>query len=106
MANELETLKATQIPDAALYSHLRLDPEYASEEDKATAKGIYAAAVAFVSEQCGIDGKYMDKHPDLAIAVLGITRSLYDDRSATTETAISMNPMVESILAIHDFNLI
>ena len=76
MADELEKLKATQIPDGVLFDHLRLDPEYATDADKAAAKRMLDAAVLHIEERCGIDDAYMDAHPDLAIAALSLARDL------------------------------
>lgn len=106
MADELEKLKATQIPDGVLFDHLRLDPEYATDADKAAAKIMLDAAVLHIEERCGIDDAYMDAHPDLAIAALSLARDLFDNRSATTGRGTTMNPTVESILAVHSFNLL
>ena len=106
MSDELESLRATEIPDKVLFGHLRLDPEYASDEDKVAAKGMLLAALAYIRERCGIDDKYLDAHPDLAIAALALARDMYDNRSAQEQGSASITPTVASILAVHDFNLL
>lgn len=105
MASELESLKATDIPDKVLFDHLRLDPKYATEADKQAARQMCLAAVAYIQERYGVDAQYMNGHQDIAIAVLALTRDLFDNRSMTVERT-TLNPVVTSILAAHDFNLI
>lgn len=105
MSSVLEGLMATQIPDAVLFDHLRLDPEYASDEDKDAARRYCRAALSYVEERCGIDDKYADEHPDIAVAVLALARDMYDNRSMTVDKAVC-NPTAESILAVHSYNLL
>lgn len=106
MADEtLESLKASQIPDNVLYYHLRLDPEYATDEDKVFAKYAYAAALAHIGEAYGINAEYMDTCADIPLAVLALAQDLYDNRTMTVDKAHE-NPTVKAIMSCHDFNLL
>lgn len=102
---ELEKLKATKLPDEALLRHLRLDPAYVDAEELAAIRLMRDAAISYVMERCNIDKRYADDHPDIAIAVLVLVRDMYDNRQMYVDKA-SVNRTVESILSLHDFNLL
>lgn len=101
----LESLKASQIPDSVIFYHLRLDPDYATDEDKLFAIYAYAAALAHISETYGIDTEYMDACADIPLAVLALARDLYDNRTMTVDKTHE-NPTVKAIMSCHDFNLL
>ena len=106
MADEtLESLKASQIPNNVLLRYLRLEPDYVDELEMQTVSAVYDAALSYVYERCGIDAKYADERPDIAIAVLILARDMYDNRALYVDKA-NVNRAVESILSCHDFNLL
>ena len=102
---ELEKLKATNLPDEAVLRHLRLDPAYVDADEIASIGLMRDAALSYVLERCSIDAKYADAHPDIAIAVLVLVRDMYDNRQMHVDKA-NVNRTVESILSLHDFNLL
>lgn len=102
---ELEKLKATKIPNDVLIRYLRLVPEYVDEAEQATINLMYDAALSHVYETCGIDAEYADANPDIAIAVLIIVRDMYDNRQMYVDKA-NVNRAVQTILSVHDFNLL
>lgn len=106
MADEtLESLKASRIPSSVLLRYLRLDPEYADKLEMQTVSAAYEAALSYVYERCGFDAEYADAHPDVAIAVLILTRDAYDNRTLYVDKA-TVSRAAESILSCHDFNLL
>ncbi|WP_101723066.1 head-tail connector protein [Eggerthella timonensis] len=102
---EIEKLKATKLPNEAVLRHLRLDPAYTDTEEIAAIGLMRDAAVSYVKERCNIDEQYADDHPDIAIAVLVLVRDMYDNRQMYVDKT-SVNRTVESILSLHDFNLL
>ncbi|BDE94947.1 head-tail connector protein [Raoultibacter timonensis] len=104
-ATQLESLRATSIPNEVLLRFLRLDPSYVDDIEQATVDLMYQAAISHLIESYGLDEEYLDTYPDMAIAVLVLTRDMYDNRSITVDKS-NENRTVKSIMASHDFNLL
>lgn len=105
MVESLERLKASAIPIDAVLGYMRIDPEYADASEREAAASMYAAALSHVCERCGIDLDYADAHPDIAVAVLALARDMYDNRTLYADKP-HPNRAVESILGLHDMNLL
>ena len=103
--DELENLKATQIPSNVLLRYLRLVPEYVDDVEQTTIKLMHEAAVSHLCEAYGITKEYMDECPDIAIAVLILVRDLYDNRTLYVDKS-NVNRAVSSIMASHNHNLL
>lgn len=88
-----------------LLSFCRLDPTYTNAGDEDFLTLAHAAALTFVKKTCGIDDEYLDSDPNLAIATLVLVRDMYDNRSLLLKEE-GMNPTVQGILALHDYNLL
>lgn len=98
-------MKLSEVSDTALLNYMRIDPDYASSEDKDFAKACKDAAVSYVKDNCHIDDKYIENHEDITIAVLVLAADMFDRRSIYAES-INPNMTVMSILSHHDFNLV
>ena len=98
-------MKLSEVSDAVLLNYMRLDPEYASSEDKAFANACKSAAVFYVKDNCHIDDEYIEDHEDITIAVLVLAADMFDRRNIYAES-VNQNMTVMSILSHHDFNLV
>ena len=61
--------------------------------------------MAFVREYCDIDDAYIDAHEEITIAVLVLIGDMYDNRTRYVDKA-NLNRTVETILSLHDHNLL
>ena len=98
-------MKLSEMQESMILNHLRLHPDFVSDEDKTYIEALKSASIAFVEEYCGIDAAYMDAHEELAIAVLVLIGDMYDNRTRYVDKA-NLNRTVETILSLHDHNLI
>lgn len=98
-------MKLSKVIDADLLGYLRLDPKYASAEDKSFAEACKSAAIAYVKDHCSIDDAYIEEHEDITIAILVLAADMFDRRSVYGESD-TPNLTVTSILSHHDFNLV
>lgn len=98
-------MKLSEMQESMVLNHLRLHPDFVSDEDKAYVEALKSASVAFVEEYCGIDSAYMDAHEEIAVAVLVLIGDMYDNRTRYVDKA-NLNRTVETILSLHDHNLI
>lgn len=98
-------MKVSEITEGTLLTHLRIEPEWATESDRSLADACLKAARAFVRDHCNVSDEYMDEHEDLTVAVLVLAADMYDQRSAYAEQA-NPNLTVRAILSHHDFNLV
>lgn len=97
---ELEKLKATNLPDEAVLRHLRLDPAYVDADEIASIGLMRDAALSYVLERCSIDAQYADAHPDIAIAVLVLVRDMYDNRQMHVDKAFQPALPMRGVTAI------
>lgn len=101
---EKTALVASQLGKTELFRHLRLDETY-NANDLDYVLQLRDSAIAYVCDHCGVTAKYVDEHPDLAVAVLCLVADMYDQRDMTAENA-SPNRTVETILGHHDQNFL
>ena len=98
-------MKVSELPQNVVISHLRLHPDFVSDEDKTYIEALKSASIAFVEEYCNIDTVYIDAHEELTIAVLVLIGDMYDNRTRYVDKA-NLNRTVETILSLHDHNLL
>lgn len=101
-----EKLKATSLSFERIARFLQVDPDYLDDTDEDLILGMHRASVAYVKETYALDDAYMDAHEDIAIAVLVLTRDMYDHRDMDAYNSASVNRTVSAILACHDGNLL
>ncbi|WP_418831562.1 head-tail connector protein [Paraeggerthella sp.] len=98
-------MKLSEMQESMILNHLRLHPDFVSDEDKTYIEALEIASIAFVEEYCNIDTAYIDAHEELTIAVLVLIGDMYDNRTRYVDKA-NLNRTVETILSLHDHNLI
>lgn len=95
------------IPDDiynAVFDYLRIDDIMLS--DARLLKAIIFASKAFIQSSCGIAEDFeLDKYPDLTIAFLVLCAEMYDNRTYIV-TNDKINPLVKSILDLHNRNVV
>ncbi len=62
-------------------------------------------AKAYISNYTGIDEANLDNYGDLPLVVLALGQDMYDNRSLYVENT-NLNKMVETILGLHQTNLL
>lgn len=98
-------LVASQMSRDVICQHLRLDVRYVEPDEWAYIDALRRAAIEYVCDQCAVDGKYVDEHEDLAVAVLVLISDMYDQRGRYVDSRYA-NRTVEAILSHHDRNFI
>ena len=98
-------MKVSELPQNVVLSHLRLHPDFVTGEEKQLIEALKDASVAFVREYCDIDDAYIDAHEEITIAVLVLIGDMYDNRTRYVDKA-NLNRTVETILSLHDHNLL
>lgn len=83
----------------------RIDPAYADELEREQVMALYAAALAYVLDAYALAPEQADACPDVAVAVLVLTRDMYDNRTMAAPSGAA-NRTVGAIMASHDANLL
>lgn len=80
----------------------------AFEETDANIQMLLNASKFYISKRTGIPEDKLDDYEDLTIVVLCICSDKYDKRQFTNDTTsgTNVNPVVDSILNLHSFNLL
>lgn len=100
----VDRLVASKLDKSTLFRHLRLDGTYNADE-LPYIQSLQRSAIEYICDQCAIDEAEVDKHEDLAVAVLMIVSDLYDRRDLSATNGYT-NRTVETILAHHDRNFL
>lgn len=95
-------MKISELTNEQICDFLRIDT---SEVQTELLEGAKAAAQKLILSRTGIDEDKLDDYADLAIAYLVLVQDMYDNR-AYTQSASGANKVVESILGMHERNLI
>lgn len=98
-------MKASELPESVVLNHLHLVPEYVTDTDREYIAVLQQAAISFVGGYCNIDAEYIDSQDELAIAVLVLVGDMYDNRTRYVDKS-NLNQTVETILSLHDHNII
>ncbi len=98
-------MKASELPESVVLNHLHLVPEYVTAADREYITALQQAAISFVCRYCSIDSEYVDSQDELAIAVLVLVGDMYDNRTRYVDKS-NLNQTVETILSLHDHNII
>lgn len=80
----------------------------AFEEADANIQMLLNASKFYILKRTGIPEDKLDDYEDLTIVVLCICSDMYDRRQFTNDTTsgTTVNPIVDSILNMHSFNLV
>lgn len=104
-AEETNKLVASELTKETICCHLRIDPSMIDGAEWHYIQALHRSAIDYVSIHCHRSYEYIDKHEDLAIAVLVLISDLYDERGMYVDSSHS-NRTVETILSHHDQNFI
>ena len=91
-------MKVSEITNKEVANHLRVD-----DENDPAIEIVKEAAVGYVRSYTGLTDEELDKHEDLALAVLIVASDMYDNRSATAKEA-NANKTLERSLGMHSKN--
>ena len=78
------------------------------EKDEQSVKEItliMPAAKSHICSYSGLKAEELDKHEDITIAYLALCQHMYDNRTFAVDCK-EANRVVESILGLHDVNLV
>lgn len=80
----------------------------AFEETDETIQMLLNASKYFILKRTGIAEDKLDEYEDLSIVTLCVCSDMYDRRQFTNDTTsgTTVNPIVDSILNMHSFNLV
>jgi len=106
-------MKVSELTMETLCPFLRESAEELSDAERQLIESMKDAAVSYVMKRCNIDGidkpdahgRMLDDYPDITIAVLVLMTDMYDNRQMTVDSN-KENQVVQSILGLHDFNLV
>lgn len=98
--NTAKAVSELTIQDLADY--LRLD---ATATDEALLATILQACKDYVYKYTGLTPAQVDEHKDITIAVYVLAQDMYDNRAYYVDSS-NVNKVVESILGLHQVNLL
>ncbi|MDY3960173.1 head-tail connector protein [Romboutsia timonensis] len=80
----------------------------AFEETDKNIQMLLDASKHFILKRTGIAEDKLDNYEDLSIVALCVCSDMYDRRQFTNDTSsgTTVNPIVDSILNMHSFNLV
>lgn len=73
------------------------------DEKESSLAAIMAAGRAYVRSNTGLDDAQIDMYEDITLAYLVLCAEMYDNRALTVQTE-KINPLVQSVLALHATN--
>lgn len=106
-------MKVSEIDKDTILCQLREEESALSQEELAYIDVLKDAAIDYVKSETGINGidesdengRKLDDHEDLTIAVLVLISDMYDNRQMTVGKG-NPNRTVDTILGMHRFNLV
>lgn len=98
--------KVSDITFNEVAEYLRLTEDLIEDENNvAFITSTISIAKAFISKYTGVPEDELDNYGDLPIVVLALCQDMYDNRSLYVEDD-NLNKMVETILGMHQRNLL
>lgn len=98
--------KVSDITYTDVGDYLRLTDDLLEDENNiAFITSTISIAKAFISNYTGIAEAYLDNYGDLPIVVFALCQDMYDNRSLYVDNT-NLNKMVETILGMHQTNLL
>ena len=98
--------KVSDITFNEVAEYLRLTEDLIEDENNvAFITSTISIAKAFISNYTGVPEDELDNYGDLPIVVLALCQDMYDNRSLYVEDD-NLNKMVETILGMHQRNLL
>ncbi len=99
-------VKVSDITDTDVADYLRLTEDLAEDEDNiAFITSTIGIAKAYISNYTGVPEDELDNYGDLPIVVFALCQDMYDNRSLYVDNT-NLNKMVETILGMHQRNLL
>lgn len=98
--------KVSDITYTDVGDYLRLTDDLLEDENNiAFITSTISIAKAFISNYTGIAEADLDNYGDLPIVVFALCQDMYDNRSLYVDN-VDLNKMVETILGMHQTNLL
>ena len=95
--------KVSDITATDLKEYIRIDE--VTQSDTQTLNTILTVAKNYVVQYTGQDLESLDDYPDVVIAVLVLCQDMWDTRTLYVDKS-NVNKVVESILGLHQVNLL
>lgn len=98
--------KVSDITFTEVADYIRLTEDLIEDENNvAFITSTISIAKAFISNYTGIAEENLDNYGDFPIVVLALCQDMYDNRSLYVDNT-NLNKMVETILGMHQTNLL
>lgn len=98
-------MKVSELTQEVILSHLREYEDNLEYFDATLLNAIKKAAIEYCKSQTGLAEIEIDKHEDIAVAVLALISDMWDNRSMSVQKS-NVNRVVDSILGMHRTNLV
>jgi hypothetical protein len=106
-------MKISEVTMELLCQQLRENEEALSQSEKEIILILKDAAIRFIEDHTGIrgvdtedeNGRKLDDYEDLTYVFLACVAYMYDNRQMTVDVD-KINPIAQSILSLHDFNIV
>ena len=95
--------KVSDITVSDLAEYIILDE--VTEDDQNTLNTLLTVAKNYVCQYTGQTEEDLDKYPDIVIAILVLCQDMWDNRTLYVDKS-NANKVVESILGLHQVNLL
>lgn len=98
--------KVSDITYTDVGEYMRLTDDMLADQDEINyITSTISVAKTYISKYTGIPKDELDNYGDLPIVVLALCQDMYDNRSLYVDNA-ELNKMVETILGMHQRNLL
>lgn len=103
-------MKISELTVSDVAAYLKIEDADLTDSEPALIEAMLNAAKTYVQNYTGRDSEYLDQFPDVAIAALCLAGDFYTNRDMFTNIkgtgVASVNRTVQSILDMHQFNLL
>lgn len=95
--------KISEITYQSVAEYIRLSE--ISQDDQETLTNLINISIDYISKYTGIANENLDNYNDLVIVVFILCQDMWDNRSMYVDNS-NMNKVVETILGMHQINLL
>lgn len=95
--------KISEITYQDIADYIRLSE--ISQDDQNTLTNLINISIDYISKYTGIENENLDNYNDLVIVVFILCQDMWDNRTLYVENS-NMNKVVETILGMHQINLL
>ncbi len=96
--------KVSEITVERLISYLRISDANVDDDEKSFIESLLIIAKEYIKKITSV-GDAIDDYPEFVIAVYVLVEDMYDNRTLNVDQ-VSRNKVVDTILGLHDWNLL